>query len=517
MQSRIPGVTRRVGVVVGRLLVYLLIWAGLTLLIAAAGIRYYWGEISVGQMRLNLVSVETDGGGDFLWRGVLAIGVAPLLITGSIALVQFLRRRKRRQADDGGRPSRGPLVKRAVSTALVAAVVVGGTTAFSTTVGVADYIRASTSDWDIQDFHAEPVVTSDEDKRNLVLIYLESGEQTLADDQLFEKDAFAPLKDVTQAADGWQTIEDLQQYQGGGWTMAGLVGTQCGIPLKGGSASDESSGRAAVPESDVDTYLGGATCLGDVLGEHGYTSTFLGGANSSFAAKDTFLRGHGYSSIKGLAQWRAVGESAADFRPDWGLSDERLLANAREELDALHAESEQTGQPFNLSVLTLDTHEPVHVYDYCSVDTEQEVTSVFACSMELVAGFVDHMEEQGYLEDTAVVIMGDHLKHMSAGDAFHEQLDRHENRTIFNRIWIPGGAELTPRSGIDQLNLYPTMLEAAGLTLQDREAGVGVSAFSPDIPVDSAQALDDNFYAELLNSNSPSFYSDAWADEAVAP
>ena len=153
MQSRIPGVNRRVGVVVGRLLVYLLIWAGLTLLIAAAGIRYYWGEISVGQMRLNLVSVETEGGGDFLWKGILAIGVAPLLITGSIALVQFLRRRKRRHADDGGRPSRGPLVKRAVSTALVAAVVVGGTTAFSTTVGVVDHIRASTSDWDIQHFH----------------------------------------------------------------------------------------------------------------------------------------------------------------------------------------------------------------------------------------------------------------------------------------------------------------------------------------------------------------------------
>ena len=349
-----------------------------------------------------------------------------------------------------------------------------------------------------------------------MLIYLESGEQTLADNQLFEKDAFATLKDVTQAADGWQSIEDLQQYQGGGWTMAGLVGTQCGIPLKGGSASDESSGRSAVPENDVDTYLGGANCLGDVLGEHGYTSTFLGGANSSFAAKDTFLRGHGYSSIKGLAQWRAAGVSASDFRPDWGLSDERLLANAREDLDALHAESKRTGQPFNLSVLTLDTHEPVHVYDSCSVDTEQEVTSVFACSMDHVAGFVGHMKEQGYLEDTTVVIMGDHLKHMSAGDAFHEQLDHHENRTIFNRIWVPGGAELTTRSGVDQLSLYPTILEAVGLTIADREAGIGLSAFSPEVPADSAQALDDNFYAELLNSNSPSFYSDAWAGGNVA-
>lgn len=519
MSGPILHVTRRVDVVVGRFLVYVLIWAGLVLLIAAAGIRYYWGEVSVDQMLLNLVSVETDGGGGpLVWVGILGVGVAPVVITVGIAVWQHYRRRARRRGDDlrgarhrsGGdlRSRRPQWILRLVSTALVAAVVVGGATAFFSTVGMGDYIRAANSDYDLGDYYVEPTVTSDEDKRNVVLIYLESGEATLEDDQLFEKDAFAPLKEVTRASDGWQSANDLQQYKGGGWTMAGLVGTQCGIPLKGAGSAGGSSG-AVEPGADVDTYLGGVTCLGDVLAGHGYTNVFLGGANASFAAKDTFLRTHGYSEVKDLSDWRAAGEPEENFRSDWGLSDERLMGNARDEIDELHAEAERTGKPFNLSLLTLDTHEPVHVYDYCDMDTQNVVTSVFSCSMTQVAGFVDYMKEKGYLDDTAVVIVGDHLKHMGAGDAFREQLGDHENRTVFNRIWVPGGAApLRPR--VDQLNMYPTILEVAGLTLQDHEAGLGVSAFAPDVPAGSAQAMDPEAYAELLDASSLLFYTAAW-------
>ncbi|WP_253904336.1 LTA synthase family protein [Arthrobacter sp. Br18] len=496
----------------GRILVYVLIWAGLALLTAAVGIRFYWGEITVGQMLLNLVSVETDGGGGALvWIGILGIGVAPLLITAGIALWQYFRRRKRPRHGDGMRPRRSQWIMRTISTALVAAVVVGGTTAFATTVDVRGYIEAGNSKYDVGDYYVEPTVTSDKHKRNLVLIYLESGEATLANDQLFEKDAFAPLKEATKASDGWESVDDFQQYTGGGWTMAGLASTQCGVPLKGvGSSAD--SGAANDPGDDVDTYLGGLTCLGDVLDEHGYKNVFLGGANASFAAKDTFLSSHGYSEEKDLSDWRAAGEPEENFRSDWGLSDERLMAHAKDEIDALHAEAEKTGQPFNLSMLTLDTHEPVHLFDYCNVDTQNEVTSVFSCSMTQVAGFVDYMKEKGYLDDTAVVIMGDHLKHMSAGDAFHEQLDNNDNRTIFNRIWIPGEDKNNkPRPRMDQLSMYPTILEAAGLTLEDHEAGLGVSAYASKIPDGSAQAMEPDPYTELLDSRSSQFYSEAWA------
>jgi phosphoglycerol transferase len=163
-------------------------------------------------------------------------------------------------------------------------------------------------------------------------------------------------------------------------------------------------------------------------------------------------------------------------------------------------------------MLTVDTHEPAHLYDYCPQDSESEVTSMFACSMTQVAGFVDHLEEQGYLDDTAVVVMGDHLKHMGASNAFHEQLDDNPNRSIFNRFWIPGDDRRTStmQDGVDQLNMMPTILEAAGIELADRQGGLGVSAFTQDIPLGSAQGLEPDAYDELLNSRSSDFYKDAW-------
>ncbi|WP_309055411.1 hypothetical protein, partial [Streptomyces sp.] len=90
--------------------------------------------------------------------------------------------------------------------------------------------------------------------------------------------------------------------------------------------------------------------------------------------------------------------------------------------------------------------------------------------------------------------------------------DNHsDSRTIFNRIWVPGeDRSSTLRPGVDQLNMYPTILEAAGLTLRDHEAGLGVSAFASEVPAGSAQAMEPEPYAELLNSLSPRFYATAW-------
>ena len=159
---------------------------------------------------------------------------------------------------------------------------IGGTSAFASTVGIRDYLRAANSPYTLDDYYTTPTVTSDAGKRNLVVIYLESGEQTLADDQLFEKDAFQGLEEATSEAEGWQSIPDYQQYEGGGWTMAGIVSTQCGVPLKGGSGSSSIADSAEKDENAA--YLGGLTCMGDVLKEHGYKNVFLGGANGDFAA-----------------------------------------------------------------------------------------------------------------------------------------------------------------------------------------------------------------------------------------
>ncbi|WP_238147591.1 MULTISPECIES: sulfatase-like hydrolase/transferase [Micrococcaceae] len=512
MPTKYPKPSRRIGAILGMVLFYLVIWFGLVLLVAGLGIHWFWGEVSVRQMATSVKDVDLSHGFASEWLGFFGIVVVPAVITLAIALVHLLRIRKRRLGSWDPRPRTTRRMTRALSASLVLILIVTGTSVFSSSVGLADFVRAASSDMDIGDYYAEPEITDSTHKRNIVNIYLESGEQTLGDENLFEKDPYAPLEDRT--AD-WQSVENYQQYEGGGWTMAGMVSTQCGIPLKGTSSPWYGGGNTAPPDG-IDSYLNGTTCLGDVLKQQGYKNVFMGGAGGEFASKDTFLQNHGFDETKDLADWKAAGEPEKNFREDWGLSDERLLDHAKDEIDQLHADSEKTGQPFNLSTLTLDTHEPTTVYDYCQVDTNKKLTSVYQCSMEKVVDYVNYMEEKGYLDDTAVVIQGDHLKHMASSDSFHKELDKNNNRSIFNRVWVPGedrNRQLRP--GMDQLSMYPTMLEAAGLQLKDHSAGLGVSGFTDSIPQDSAQALTAQEYRELLTTRSKNFYTKAWDGEHV--
>src|SRR5690606_21256950 len=100
-------------------------------------------------------------------------------------------------------------------------------------------------------------------------------------------------------------------------------------------------------------------CLGDVLARAGYRQTYLGGADLGFGAKGTFLSNHGYTKVLGREELVAV-----DLHPrpgTWGVSDADLFGLALQELDQLQA----TGQPFNLTLLTIGTHLPGYFYEEC--------------------------------------------------------------------------------------------------------------------------------------------------------
>lgn len=270
-----------------------------------------------------------------------------------------------------------------------------------------------------------------------------------------------------------------------------------------------------------------------MLADEGYRNVFLGGADATFASKGTFLETHGYDEVKDLRHWRIQGET--EVRSDWGLSDGRLMERAKEEVSQLHA----AGQPFHLSVLTLDTHESVYRHPYCrAVQTfpgapvegedheaatrTSDMTDITRCSMEQVAGFIDHLDAEGILDDTVVVVMGDHLKMEAPWSAFWPELEGREGRTIFNRVWVPGDAgsgpgglssALTGAREVDQLSMYPTLLELTGKQLAGHRAGIGVSALAAEDEVAPGAILDldAEHYAELVGSRSADFYRDMWA------
>ncbi len=100
--------------------------------------------------------------------------------------------------------------------------------------------------------------------------------------------------------------------------------------------------------------------------------------------------------------------------------------------------------------------------------------SIIECTSSLVTEFVEELERDGVLQDTRVIILGDHL---SMPNVLHDRLEKVERREIFN-LWL-GAPERRP--------LHPTMLhydflastlDFIGVKASSGRVGLGASAFS---------------------------------------
>lgn len=333
-------------------------------------------------------------------------------------------------------------------------------------------------------------------KRNLVLIYVESLETAYSDPSLFGQDLLRGLGEATPQG---VSFNRYRQTAGTGWTIAAIVSTQCGVPLKLIGLHDINR-----QGENVSRFMPGAICLGDVLEGAGYRNVFLGGASHEFAGKGKFLAEHGYSTVYGREEWARAGQSRFN---DWGLYDDDLFAMATQKLDELEA----AGQPFNLTLLTVDTHHPDgFINRTCRQAGVNDFPGIVSCTADLVAGFVRHAQDRGYLKNTDVVIMGDHL---AMPNPVYERLQRQAGgRTIYNRF-VSSQPLRKNREDLYHFSMFPTILTMLGFQIPEGRLGLGVAAFGPLTAPDRLQDMTD-LDAQL---SAPSQrYVKLWADEVNA-
>lgn len=293
-------------------------------------------------------------------------------------------------------------------------------------------------------------------KRNLILVYGESLETAYRNKALFGRDLLQAL-DHPQAV-GFARFE---QAPGTEWTIAGIVASQCGIPLRPVILDPNGMGVAH-------KFLPNITCLADVLKAHGYRNVFMGGASLSFAGKGKFFESHGYDELWGKEEWIAAGEKPSIHW--WGLHDDRLLQLAKAKLDELAAQA----QPFNLTLLTVDNHAPDGMPNpHCAAKGAQSLTEVVACTAELIAGLREHAARKGYLQNTDFIVVGDHL---AMKNQHFDTLLKQPERTVLNSFIVR--PDLQPnRSTIYHFDLFPTVLYALGFRFPDNRLGLGISGF----------------------------------------
>lgn len=280
--------------------------------------------------------------------------------------------------------------------------------------------------------------------KNLILLYLESGGRALFD--------------LPQWPDLMPNLRALQQQYGLATdlhasafiTIEGIANSQCGTLLPFQHDSDSMA--------DGDKVFARMTCLGDVLQRADYQNVWLGGAEMGFAGKGAFLQAHGYSELYGLRHWQAQGLPVDE--QNWGLSDVDLLSQAEREWERLHA----SGQPFNLSLLTLGMHLPGFRYPECVpyAGSDAQFLQAAHCTDQLVGAWVERLRQHGVFTDTVLVITADH--HVFPNPEMRELFgaaveDRRLPLIIIGEESLPTSVSATAA----QVDLAPTLLQMLGI------------------------------------------------------
>lgn len=364
-------------------------------------------------------------------------------------------------------------------------VICVGAFALFTKLAIWSHIQTFEESMIFEQYYVEPAeIIAPQIKKNLVTIYVESFENGFSNSTIMGEDVLSPLNSVLEKA---YSFDNYLQTYGTGFTIAGLVSTQCGIPLKIFTTLDGQQQGEKLKK-----FLPGAICLGDILSTFGYTNVFLQGSSLAFAGKDKFYSQHGYSKMLGKSHWLSLGDQALN---EWGIFDDQLLKYAKQELDLLQA----SGRPFNLSILTSDTHFPKgHISASCKNKGVTNYQGVVKCTASEVANFISYIKDKGYLENTVVVVLGDHL---AMRVPMLDELEKAGNRTIYNRILTNEVLNKNTET-LYPFSMYPTMLYSLGFRFKHNRLGLGASGFGEVDPNYDLTAMSPVTFRELLAKSS---------------
>lgn len=342
---------------------------------------------------------------------------------------------------------------------------------------VIDYVRSMSSSSDfIDQNYVEPTsknIVFPDKKRNLVYIFLESVETTFADREsggAFEKNVIPELtKLATDEGECFsgdkKTLNGGYVTTGSSYTMGAMVAQTSGIPVVG------SIGNAAA--SYADSFYPGLRTIGDILKEQGYEQVFMCGSGAAFGGRALYFKEHGGYQVFDYDYARDNGYIPKDYRVWWGYEDRKLIDFAKTRLTELGS----SGKPFNMTMLTVDTHfEDGYVCDLCKNEYDVQYSNVMACSSRQISSFVEWMKQQDFYRDTTVVIVGDHPT-MDADycKALEDSYGRRSYVCILNsaaEVAKPAHREYTT------YDLFPTTLSAMGVKIKGNRLGLGTDLFS---------------------------------------
>ena len=342
---------------------------------------------------------------------------------------------------------------------------------------IMDYIKSQTlTSTFIEDNYVDSKtveLTFPEKKRNLIYIYMESMETTFSSKKTGGKQNEDMIPELTALAlnntnfSNNETLGGAHQVTGTGWTIAGMVAQTAGIPLKLPFTSEHYIG--------FNKFLPGVYNLGDILNDNGYTQVVMFGSDAKFAGRDTYFKTHGNYKIKDY--YAAIEEGIIDknHRVFWGMEDSYLFTWAKQELKSLSKQ-----QPFNLTMLTVNTHFPDgYLENSCSKKYgDNQYANTVACSSKQIGEFVDWIMEQDFYENTTIVLVGDHLSMAENSILNSNDYTRTPLNIVINSSLKAKNNKNRIFTAID---MFPTTLASLGVKIENNKLGLGTNLYSDEL------------------------------------
>lgn len=299
-------------------------------------------------------------------------------------------------------------------------------------------------------------------KKNLILFFTESLEY-----QVRSLDPQNPIKKIDDIKGNY--INSFKHAPATGFSIAGVVSSQCSIPF--------------YPAISMNLTLfkkNELMCLSDVLAKYNYEQIFYITVSGDFHLFGNFNKEHGFKVYDknkivkdGLSKNRLTGW--AD-----GVQDDDFLEHASKKIIKLH----QSKKPFNVTIITTDTHYPYLISPRCKEpikinknNKEEYINKIirsYRCSSKYINDFFNTLEVAGVLEDTVIVITGDHLMADKQEFTIPQNLDR-------NIYFKMNNKRPFLRDQINHFDIAPTILDSLGfLPINNSRFGFGVSALRDD-------------------------------------
>ncbi len=328
-------------------------------------------------------------------------------------------------------------------------------------------------------------------KRNLLLIHMESMEQTFNDAGIMGAEL---LPELAQLQNKNVYFTGFRQVRGTEWTTGGITAAVMGLPLLLPIGPNDYGGYAS--------FLPSAPSLYDVLDENGYAMEFLFPNDCSFGGIRNLLMTHAPRAVvKDLLWFSRTRSDAESYRGNgWGLRDRYLYERLKEDL-LLRASSDR---PYAIFLETIDTHGP-DTYYFVDPDVHlheqfHDFRDVLRASSAMTGELIDWIAEQDFAKNLTIVLLGDHLW-MGDSVAGHPL---GENRATFNVFINPiCSPESHEKRIFSTPDFAPTILEAIGAQLPDRRFGIGTSLFSSQKTM--IEELGEGNYVSELGKNSPRY------------